>query len=146
MEIRFLAPPTSFWENHSIGIIYAILLLQHQTKVCYCYATRKGKQRTKVSTNFTGLLSFFLFFPFLLLYFFIEWFTGQLLHHILSFLDAKIAIQTSVLASRWQYLWISLPFINFRHEQFSRYDNPECGHVLRSVVAFDNFVRQYLWR
>ena len=68
----------------------------------------------------------------------------NLLHLILSFLDARVAVQTSVLSSRWRYLWTSLPFINFQGQIFCRYDNPEREYVLRKITTFQNFVRQFL--
>ncbi|XP_026395179.1 F-box/FBD/LRR-repeat protein At1g78750-like isoform X1 [Papaver somniferum] len=40
-----------------------------------------------------------------------------LLHHILSFLDTKCAIRTSILSKRWKYIWTSIPnfdFLNWR--------------------------------
>ncbi|KAJ0811472.1 putative F-box domain, leucine-rich repeat domain superfamily, F-box-like domain superfamily [Helianthus annuus] len=37
----------------------------------------------------------------------------ELIHIILSFVDIKHAIKTSVLSSRWRYTWTSLPYLNF---------------------------------
>ncbi|XP_047171296.1 FBD-associated F-box protein At2g26860-like [Vigna umbellata] len=37
----------------------------------------------------------------------------EIIVHILSFVDAKTAVQTSVLNKRYRYLWASLPVINF---------------------------------
>ncbi|OIW00558.1 hypothetical protein TanjilG_24288 [Lupinus angustifolius] len=42
----------------------------------------------------------------------------ELIHRILSFVDAKTAVQTSVLAHRWKNIWISLPFLNFHSSSF----------------------------
>ncbi|KAE9610364.1 hypothetical protein Lal_00006286 [Lupinus albus] len=42
----------------------------------------------------------------------------ELIHRILSFVDAKTAVQTSVLAHRWKNIWISLPFLNFHNSSF----------------------------
>ncbi|KAK8465059.1 hypothetical protein PHAVU_010G138000 [Phaseolus vulgaris] len=43
-----------------------------------------------------------------------------LIHHILSFLETKDAIQTSVLSKRWRYLWVSVPCLNFSSKSFTR--------------------------
>ncbi|XP_017234938.1 uncharacterized protein LOC108208869 [Daucus carota subsp. sativus] len=37
----------------------------------------------------------------------------QLLHHVLSFSDARLAVQTSVLSKRWKLIWTTLPVLNF---------------------------------
>ncbi|KAL1822751.1 hypothetical protein ACET3Z_009529 [Daucus carota] len=37
----------------------------------------------------------------------------ELIHHVLSFVDTKQAIQTCVLSKRWELVWTSLPFLNF---------------------------------
>jgi len=42
---------------------------------------------------------------------------GVLLH-ILSFLDAKYAVQTCVLSTRWKYLWKSIPTLILQSERF----------------------------
>ncbi|XP_026378935.1 FBD-associated F-box protein At5g60610-like isoform X2 [Papaver somniferum] len=42
-----------------------------------------------------------------------------LIHHILSFIDAKYAVQTSVLSKRWIHIWKSLSFLNFNRSSFS---------------------------
>ncbi|KAI3906843.1 hypothetical protein MKW92_026326 [Papaver armeniacum] len=36
-----------------------------------------------------------------------------LIHHILSFVKVKQAVQTCILSKRWRYIWTSLPFLNF---------------------------------
>ncbi|WOH14819.1 hypothetical protein DCAR_0934342 [Daucus carota subsp. sativus] len=47
----------------------------------------------------------------------------ELIHHILSFTDAKEAVQTSVLSNRWKSLWITLPFLNFGEYRYSSSKN-----------------------
>ena len=37
-----------------------------------------------------------------------------LIHHILSFLDTKFAVQTSVLSRRWKSVWKQLPILSLR--------------------------------
>ncbi|KAK9152177.1 hypothetical protein Syun_010486 [Stephania yunnanensis] len=36
----------------------------------------------------------------------------SILHYIFSFIDARFAVQASVLSSRWKHLWKSLPYLN----------------------------------
>ncbi|KAI3974971.1 hypothetical protein MKX01_005082, partial [Papaver californicum] len=42
----------------------------------------------------------------------------SLIHHILSFIDIKYAVQTCVLSKRWSEIWISLQFLNFNITSF----------------------------
>ncbi|KAL8099812.1 hypothetical protein AgCh_032174 [Apium graveolens] len=39
----------------------------------------------------------------------------ELIHHILQFLDARLAVQTS---ARWKLIWTTLPFLNFRRHDY----------------------------
>ncbi|KAI3958111.1 hypothetical protein MKW98_020753 [Papaver atlanticum] len=43
----------------------------------------------------------------------------NLIHHILSFIDTKYAVQTSVLSKGWIHVWKSLSFLNFDRSSFS---------------------------
>lgn len=52
----------------------------------------------------------------------------ELIHHILSFSQAELAVQTSVLSKRWKLIWTTLPFLNL-----NRYD-----HRPYSVFVFDD--------
>ncbi|KAK9156120.1 hypothetical protein Sjap_003600 [Stephania japonica] len=36
----------------------------------------------------------------------------SILHHVFSFIDARFAVQASLLSSRWEHLWKSLPNLN----------------------------------
>ncbi|KAM0037362.1 putative F-box domain-containing protein [Helianthus debilis subsp. tardiflorus] len=42
-----------------------------------------------------------------------------LIHKILSFISIKHAVQTSVLSSRWRFIWSSMPYLNFSRDDFS---------------------------
>ncbi|XP_026441775.1 F-box/LRR-repeat protein At3g58930-like [Papaver somniferum] len=42
-----------------------------------------------------------------------------LIHHIMSFNDAKYAVQASVLSKRWVDVWKSFPFLKFDRSSFS---------------------------
>ncbi|XP_074363862.1 FBD-associated F-box protein At5g44490-like [Apium graveolens] len=39
--------------------------------------------------------------------------SDELIHKVLSFVDAKVAVQTSALSRRWKFIWTTLPFLNF---------------------------------
>ncbi|KAI3839933.1 hypothetical protein MKW92_039364 [Papaver armeniacum] len=43
----------------------------------------------------------------------------SLIHHILSFIDTKFAVQTCVLSKRWRYTWTTMPVLNFCHHRKS---------------------------
>ncbi|XP_061359788.1 F-box/FBD/LRR-repeat protein At5g53840-like [Gastrolobium bilobum] len=43
----------------------------------------------------------------------------EVIHRIFSFLDATLAVQSSVLSKRWRYLWTSLPVLNFHDVSFN---------------------------
>ncbi|XP_074347835.1 F-box/LRR-repeat protein At3g03360-like isoform X2 [Apium graveolens] len=46
----------------------------------------------------------------------------ELIHKILSFVDAKVAVQSSILSKRWRFIWPTLPFLNFgEYEEWSPY-------------------------
>jgi hypothetical protein len=44
----------------------------------------------------------------------------SLLHTIMSFLKARQAVQTCVLATRWRHLWRSVPCLDVDHDEFCR--------------------------
>ncbi|KAI3699061.1 hypothetical protein L2E82_43065 [Cichorium intybus] len=41
--------------------------------------------------------------------------SDDVLHNIFCYISIKDAIRTSVLSSRWRYVWISLPYLNFEN-------------------------------
>ncbi|XP_028793870.1 F-box/LRR-repeat protein 25 [Neltuma alba] len=47
----------------------------------------------------------------------------EILQHILSFLDTKMAVQTSVVCKRLRYLWVSLPVLSIDSESFRYYSS-----------------------
>ncbi|XP_063940624.1 F-box/LRR-repeat protein At3g26922-like isoform X2 [Daucus carota subsp. sativus] len=57
----------------------------------------------------------------------------DLIHKILSFLDAKEALQTSVLSKRWKLVWTTLPFLNFGEYEHSSSWNTSgfINHVMK---------------
>lgn len=44
----------------------------------------------------------------------------NLIRHLLSFMETKDAIRTSVLSRRWKFMWASVPCLNFNSKSFSR--------------------------
>ncbi|MFS8006525.1 putative F-box domain, leucine-rich repeat domain superfamily, F-box-like domain superfamily [Helianthus anomalus] len=42
-----------------------------------------------------------------------------LIHKILSFISIKHAIQTSVLSSRWRFIWTSMPYLNLSRDDYT---------------------------
>ncbi|KAJ7946041.1 F-box family protein [Quillaja saponaria] len=51
-----------------------------------------------------------------------------ILHYILSFLDTKFAVQTSVLSKRWEHLWSYLPILKLHYSGFN------------TIASFNKFV------
>ncbi|CAL1352214.1 unnamed protein product [Linum trigynum] len=47
----------------------------------------------------------------------------NILHHILSFLDTKSAVQTSLLSRRWRCCWKHVPVLYFRPLSFTTYSS-----------------------
>ncbi|CAN1784347.1 FBD-associated F-box protein At1g66310 [Linum perenne] len=45
------------------------------------------------------------------------------LHHLLSFLDTKSVVQTSVLSQRWRYVWKNVPALNLSSRSFAQYSS-----------------------
>ncbi|CAN1308374.1 F-box/FBD/LRR-repeat protein At1g16930, partial [Linum perenne] len=56
----------------------------------------------------------------------------SILYHILSFLDAKYVVQTSVLSRVWRCVWKHVNVINLRRSNF------------RNVSSFAKFIRRAL--
>nr|GEW17747.1 hypothetical protein [Tanacetum cinerariifolium] len=60
----------------------------------------------------------------------------DLIHHILSLMDMKYAVQTCVLSSEWKHIWTSL-----RHIKFSTSEFQQLGQFIRfarHVIAHSN--------
>lgn len=77
----------------------------------------------------------------------------SILHQILSSIDTRSAVQTSVLSKRWRYLWTSLPNLHLDYDEFPGTDG--CDTKMRRFTHFVNQVfsrrdtsnvfRFYLW-
>lgn len=59
----------------------------------------------------------------------------DLIHKILSFLDAKEAIQTSTLSKRWKLVWTTLPYLNFGKYEHS---TTQFSKLIRHVISKRN--------
>ncbi|KAL1832626.1 hypothetical protein ACET3Z_002277 [Daucus carota] len=62
----------------------------------------------------------------------ISWLSNDLIHEILSFVDAKSAVQTSVLSKRWKLVWTTLPYVNFTNYIFPQSEL----HILETRSRF----------
>ncbi|XP_026458991.1 FBD-associated F-box protein At4g10400-like [Papaver somniferum] len=62
----------------------------------------------------------------------------NLIHHILSFIDVKYAVQASVLSKRWKDVWVSLPFLSKLTFEIGGDGNPE--NYEKRADRFINFV------
>ncbi|KAJ0790789.1 putative leucine-rich repeat domain superfamily [Helianthus annuus] len=60
----------------------------------------------------------------------------ELIHKILSFIGIKHAIQTSVLSSRWRFIWTSMPYLNFSWDDF--YELPKFSEFVTRVLSGRN--------
>ncbi|PWA99113.1 F-box domain, cyclin-like protein [Artemisia annua] len=56
----------------------------------------------------------------------------DIIHHILSFLDMKYAVQTSAVSRKWKHIWTTMPYLNLDSQLF-----PKLPH-------FAKFVKQAL--
>ncbi|CAI9276254.1 unnamed protein product [Lactuca saligna] len=54
----------------------------------------------------------------------------RLIHKILSFINIKDAISTSVLSSRWRFIWTSMPYLNFENLNNERHFSNFISNVL----------------
>ncbi|KAF9594458.1 hypothetical protein IFM89_031060 [Coptis chinensis] len=67
----------------------------------------------------------------------------NILHYILSFLPTKYAVGTSVLSSRWKYLWTGIHNLDFC-EQLSYSSSFARKNILRRKLIFIDFVDRVL--
>ncbi|KAH7845132.1 hypothetical protein Vadar_022446 [Vaccinium darrowii] len=64
----------------------------------------------------------------------------NVLHHILSFLSTKDAIRTSILSTKWEYLWTSMANINLKetyHQAGEKEDGSFLDFVDRVLIFHD---------
>ncbi|GAB4834768.1 hypothetical protein Ancab_033036 [Ancistrocladus abbreviatus] len=64
----------------------------------------------------------------------------ELLHHILSHLDAIYVAQTSLLSRRWRHVFATMPFLNFDFYTYCRNYLPP----YRKTASFTSFVDAFL--
>lgn len=69
----------------------------------------------------------------------------HILCHILSFLPTKFAVASSILATRWRYLWASIPIVDIDTRQHREiYPIFNINVSRRSDITFQNFVSRIL--
>ncbi|KAJ4783244.1 F-box/RNI-like superfamily protein [Rhynchospora pubera] len=64
----------------------------------------------------------------------------SVLHHIMSFLKTREAVQTCILAKRWKNLWRTLPYLHLNLNDFRLEKNNACS----SLDSFENFTSNLL--
>uniref|UniRef100_A0A0E0B7H5 F-box domain-containing protein n=1 Tax=Oryza glumipatula TaxID=40148 RepID=A0A0E0B7H5_9ORYZ len=64
----------------------------------------------------------------------------EVLHHIMSFLDARLAVRTCVLSRRWRNLWRTVPCINADFDEFDLVFYQGDDEDYDDVLAFKRFV------
>jgi hypothetical protein len=57
----------------------------------------------------------------------------DVLHNILSFLPIKDVVRTSILATKWRYLWTDVSVINFEIGPVNSYDSKSADYLLDQV-------------
>ena len=74
--------------------------------------------------------------------------TDDLLHKILSFLNTKYAVQTSVLSKRWKFLWRTLPYLDFSIWTFPAEDSEDEVEYDSdaNMDSLSNFISQVIFR
>jgi hypothetical protein len=92
---------------------------------------RRRRRRVKAPTRAAGM----------------DWISGlpdEILHHIMSFLNARQAVQTCVLSRRWSDLWRTVPCINADFNEFDFIDYQGDDEDYNDEVAFKRFVNRML--
>ncbi|KAI3903387.1 hypothetical protein MKW98_032041 [Papaver atlanticum] len=67
----------------------------------------------------------------------------NLIHEILSFIDTKYAVQTSVLSKRWKNIWISLPYISLDWTSFKKDIIYDLGETVNRFLTFVDKVFEF---
>ncbi|KAJ0427737.1 putative F-box domain, leucine-rich repeat domain superfamily, F-box-like domain superfamily [Helianthus annuus] len=60
----------------------------------------------------------------------------DIIHKILSFVSTKHVVETSVLSSRWRYIWTSMPSLNFSTKDF--HTLPKFSEFVKHVLSGRN--------
>ncbi|CAI0413369.1 unnamed protein product [Linum tenue] len=87
---------------------------------CHCELGKSRKQRHREEEDITNTTDRFSHLP------------GPILYHILSFLDTKSAVQTSVLSRVWNRVWKHVPALDLHRRSF------------RQAPSFERFVSKVL--
>ncbi|PWA71197.1 F-box domain, Leucine-rich repeat domain, L domain-like protein [Artemisia annua] len=67
----------------------------------------------------------------------------DLIYKIFSFIDIVDAIRTSVLSSRWRYMWISMPYLNFSNVDSPLYRKDFSDFVTYVLPRRNNHIEVY---
>ncbi|PWA97867.1 F-box domain, Leucine-rich repeat domain, L domain-like protein [Artemisia annua] len=70
----------------------------------------------------------------------------DLIHKILSFNGLKNAIKTSVLSSRWRYIWTSMPFLDFSFSTEDSLTLSKFCHYVSNVLSSRNQLKVFSWK
>ncbi|KAJ0790791.1 putative F-box domain, leucine-rich repeat domain superfamily, F-box-like domain superfamily [Helianthus annuus] len=62
--------------------------------------------------------------------------SDDLIYKIFSFIGIKYVVQTSVLSSRWRFIWTSMPYLNFSREKI--YDSHKLSKFITHVFSGRN--------
>jgi hypothetical protein len=64
----------------------------------------------------------------------------DIIHKILSTVSMKDVVKTSVLSSRWRYIWTSMPYLNFSTKEFPTWHNRVTGEFFPEFTRFVTYM------